>query len=78
MSNVTCCIYCGRDTRHPSGICSRCVRGESLPRQHTKREPSPDLPPLEDDYSEESDANSVCDDRSDLGRDIGEAFRQGL
>jgi predicted amidophosphoribosyltransferase len=57
----SCCLACGRDTRAKGGICARCT-GEYQPRPRRRRDDEPDLDPLEDDYGDESDADSVCDD----------------
>jgi len=62
-SELRCCLGCGRDTR---GLyCFRCGgrnpvvgRGRGYPAAVVH-----DLP-LEDDYGEESDADSVCEDNS--------------
>lgn len=53
---MQCCEGCGRDTC--GHYCPRCI-GHPIPRSRAAR--SPDVP-LEDDYGEESDADSVCDD----------------
>jgi hypothetical protein len=70
MAKVTCCIYCGRDTRHPSGICNQCVRGERPSRSGSQVDQDP--PPLEDRFDEESGPDSVCQDQSPLDR-LGKA-----
>ena len=60
-----CCLGCGRDTR--ADYCYRCIGGASSAlgkgRGYRAR-PCPSGMPLEDDYSEESDADSVCEDDS--------------
>ncbi|NLF32449.1 MAG: hypothetical protein GX591_16355 [Planctomycetes bacterium] len=58
---LRCCKGCGRDTR--SDYCPRCIGhgGAGLRRAQAAR--AAELP-LEDDYGEESDANSVCQDDS--------------
>jgi hypothetical protein len=60
---LRCCLGCGRDTY--GLFCSRCGghdqtagKGRAYPAV-----PTPGMP-LEDDYGEESDADSVCDDDS--------------
>lgn len=53
---MQCCEGCGRDTK--GRFCIECI-GHPLPRARAGRQPDV---PLEDDYSEESDADSVCDD----------------
>lgn len=53
---MQCCEGCGRDTR--GRYCQECI-GHPVPR--SCGDWWPELP-LEDDYSEESDADSVCDD----------------
>ncbi len=58
-AELRCCLGCGRDTY---GLyCHRCI-------DHDTNKPSGSVPedrlPLEDDYSEESNANSVCQDDS--------------
>ena len=59
-NELRCCLGCGRDTR---GVyCHRCG-GPSEPVGKGKQ--YRDMP-LEDDYSEESNADSVCDDDSAL------------
>ena len=60
---LRCCLGCGRDTY---GLyCHQCIghsgnagKGRGYPAMSVR-----DLP-LEDDYGEESDANSVCEDNS--------------
>lgn len=58
---LRCCKGCGRDTR--SDYCPRCIDhgGAGL---RPVRAASVARLPLEDDYSEESDADSVCQDDS--------------
>jgi len=59
---LRCCLGCGSDTN--GHYCLRCIgHGEGHGRGHRGqwRRSATDLP-LEDDYSEESDANSVCED----------------
>ncbi|MGC9455246.1 MAG: hypothetical protein ACP5HU_10330 [Phycisphaerae bacterium] len=58
---LRCCKGCGRDTR--GDYCSRCIGhgGAGLRRAQAARAA---VLPLEDDYSEESDADSVCQDDS--------------
>jgi hypothetical protein len=58
-----CCLGCGRDTH--GQYCHRCIghddvadKGKGYPAA-----PAPGMP-LEDDYGEESNANSVCEDDS--------------
>jgi len=46
------CIGCGRDTRAKDQICSHCRGGRAM------RRPDQDMP-IEDDYSEDSDPDSV-------------------
>ena len=53
---MRCCKGCGRDTN--GEYCKHCI-GHPPPR--SRAAPWPDVP-LEDDYSEESDADSVCRD----------------
>ena len=48
---MQCCLRCGRDTKSKSGYCQWCSGRVYLNAQI-----------LEDDYSEESDADSVCED----------------
>ena len=62
-TELRCCLGCGRDTY--GLFCSRCGgrdasagKGRGYPAV-----PVPDMP-LEDDYSEDSNANSVCQDNS--------------
>jgi hypothetical protein len=58
-----CCLGCGRDTR--GDYCPQCIGHSSQIGKGRGRRARP-LPeaPLEDNYSEESDANSVCQDCS--------------
>jgi hypothetical protein len=63
---LRCCLGCGRDTY--GMFCSRCggrdpSAGKGRGYSADPARPSRDLP-LEDDYSEESGANSVCEDDS--------------
>lgn len=53
-----CCESCGRDTRARGPYCSRCI-GLTV---NTARSGNPPDVPLEDDYGDESDADSICDD----------------
>jgi len=65
-----CCLFCGRDTTHPYGICAACVgggRGQWDGQMRGRKSLPVRAIPLEDDYSEESDADSVCDD---FGREL--------
>lgn len=59
-----CCLGCGRDTR--GDYCSKCIgrsnNNAGKGRGHRTR-PAADVP-LEDDYGEESNADSVCEDNS--------------
>jgi len=60
---LRCCLGCGRDTR---GLyCPQCGGHNPLAGRGRgyRAVPLPDLP-LEDDYGEESDADSVCEDNS--------------
>ena len=52
---VKCCRFCGRDTTDRSGICDACTGDAPVPEAATAGHQV-----LEDDYGEESDANSVC------------------
>lgn len=52
---IHCCEGCGRDCR--GGFCSHCMG-----RRPKIVETSAPFDPLEDDYGDESDADSVCDD----------------
>ncbi len=61
---IHCCLGCGRDTR--GNYCSRCVGhsgGEAGKGRGQRARHVPDVP-LEDDYSEESNADSICEDDS--------------
>lgn len=64
-NQLHCCLGCGRDTR--GYYCSRCIghagQQAGKGRGYRARPAVPDMP-LEDDYSEESDADSVCEDAS--------------
>jgi len=53
---LRCCESCGRDTR--GYYYARCI-GKPPKIERTGHPPDD---PLEDDYGEESDADSVCDD----------------
>ena len=57
---MTCCISCGRDTRARDWICADCdlEKRRKMARARSRRED--DGMPLEDDYSEDSDADSVA------------------
>lgn len=55
-STIRCCEGCGRDTR--DRYCQKCI-GHTFPISRAARPPDT---PLEDDYGDESDANSVCPD----------------
>lgn len=59
MQEVRCCLFCGRDTRSRCQICSRCLGEDD---GHQESEPERPWPQQigEDDYSEDSDADSVC------------------
>ena len=71
---LRCCLGCGRDTRHD--YCSRCIgRGSHSGPMESRRVlrgrdgrylrwPARTEVTLEDDYSEDSDAGSVCEDNS--------------
>jgi hypothetical protein len=76
IRGVQCCQGCGRDTA--GHYCSQCigrperdmrnVRGRKSRRTIVTHATSI---PLEDDYGDESDANSVCQDNSlDRGRKV--------
>ena len=60
---LRCCLGCGRDTT--DDYCTRCI-GHTRRRYRDRLMHIADKLPLEDDYSEESDADSVCDDNSDV------------
>lgn len=60
-SEVGCCLSCGRDTRG-GDFCSHCrPRGAPSTMRGRKARPAR-AAELEDDYCEESDANSICPD----------------
>ena len=63
-NQIHCCLGCGRDTR--GDYCPRCIGHGG--REVGKGRGYPARPiaetPLEDDYSEESDADSICEDDS--------------
>ena len=63
---VRCCLFCGRDTRHRSGICNRCTqRGSSGGRRTEQLDRSTldfEGPCLEDRYDDESGPDDICDD----------------
>ncbi|HRQ75565.1 MAG TPA: hypothetical protein PK098_06560 [Phycisphaerales bacterium] len=54
------CLICGRTTRHPSQVCNRCMQSDDA----AARPDESVVEPLEDDYFEESNADSVCFDDS--------------
>ena len=58
---LQCCLGCGRDTR--GDYCRRCIgHGDGEGRGYPVAAVA--QIPLEDDYSEESNADSVCEDDS--------------
>jgi hypothetical protein len=64
---TTNCRQCGRDTEAKSGVCYKCalpghkqLAGKGRGQKGIKVEYNP--MDLEDDYSEESNADSVCND----------------
>jgi hypothetical protein len=60
---IYCCLRCGRDTRRRSRLCNRCCGMHTGRRRRSGDDAElRDLSPLEDDYSEDSNADSVCDD----------------
>lgn len=63
-NELRCCLGCGRDTY--GLFCGHCGGHNPFAGRGRGRRawPITDMMPLEDDYSEESDANSVCDDNS--------------
>jgi len=60
---VRCCLGCGRDTH--GLFCHQCGghNASAGKGRGYSAVPAPDMP-LEDDYSEESNADSVCQDNS--------------
>jgi len=63
-----CCLCCGRDTRSKFQICARCLNG---PRSGRERSNEEGWAPAEDDYSEESNPNSVYrESEHDLDREV--------
>lgn len=63
-----CCLCCGRDTRSKYQICAGCLNGR---RSSRVRNPEDGWAPAEDDYSEESDPNSVYrESELDLDREV--------
>ena len=58
---LQCCLGCGRDTYGP--YCLRCIGHDNARGRGYPARPVVDMP-LEDDYGEESDADSVCEDNS--------------
>lgn len=64
MADTVCCKHCGRDTVSKTGICVFCTgsfRGpKRLPGGINNTDKMHEC--LEDDYSEESNPNSVCND----------------
>jgi len=58
---LRCCKGCGRDSR--GEYCPRCIGDEGAGLRRAWADRADELP-LEDDYSEESDADSVCRDDS--------------
>jgi hypothetical protein len=61
--NLRCCMGCGRDTY--GLFCGRCG-GHDSSAGKGRAYPAVSVPgmPLEDDYGEESNADSVCEDDS--------------
>jgi hypothetical protein len=59
-----CCLGCGRDTR--GDYCESCIGHTSRVTGKGRGSRARSIPPtpLEDDYSEESNADSVCEDNS--------------
>ncbi len=63
-----CCLCCGRDTRSKFQICARCLSGSGSDRV---RDSEDGWAPAEDDYSEESNPNSVYrESEQDLDREV--------
>ena len=65
---VHICLCCGRDTTHRSQICNRCAAagrpaGHDMHGRRGLMEYQHD--PIEDDYSEESDPDSIYHESSD-------------
>jgi len=59
-SKPVCCAGCGRDTQRASGLCTQCDP-DYRPPPVVNPPPRPWIAPLlEDDYSEDSNADSVC------------------
>ena len=59
-NDLKCCLGCGRDTTSSSGYCYRCVGKDRAPVYDLDASKNK---MLEDDYSEESDANSCIEDK---------------
>uniref|UniRef100_A0A6M3XL88 Uncharacterized protein n=1 Tax=viral metagenome TaxID=1070528 RepID=A0A6M3XL88_9ZZZZ len=55
-SAIVCCHWCGRDTRKRCGFCDRCLGIKRGPRM---QEDVRDYGPIEDDYSDESNADGI-------------------
>ena len=60
--HLSCCIYCGRDTTAKSGICYRCLGGGAQKNTDRSGYSKYDDLPIEDDYSEDSNAEVDDDD----------------
>jgi hypothetical protein len=61
---LRCCLGCGRDTR--GDYCPQCIghyRGSAGKGRGYRARRVPE-PPLEDDYSEESGPDDICEDNS--------------
>lgn len=62
---LSCCLRCGRDTM--SDYCLECIGKPRRGRAVGKELPTDQSPiSLEDDYGDESNADSVCDDDHSL------------
>jgi len=62
-SEIRCCLGCGRDTR---GLYCRRCSGRDVKAGQGRGYPALAVRnlPLEDDYTEESNADSVCEDNT--------------
>ena len=71
LNPMTPCIFCGISTNNANGVCGLCQEEDLLSRFLDDDEDSYRAEDYEDDYSEDSDANSVYSENSGLDHVIG-------
>ena len=73
-----CCLHCAQDTTNVSGICPRCDNKdhESRIKRDWDREAMFDGVPGEDDYSEQSGADSVWSTEREDHRPVVSAHKE--